>query len=65
MSVYAVSLEIAYEGSTLLGVFSDYVKARQHMLSLYGDGISDGDYVIRKVELDKIYDGFGDIGEEV
>ena len=65
MFVYIVSLEIAYEGSTILGVFSDYVKARQHMLSLYGDGISDGDYVIRKVELDKIYDGFGDIGEKV
>jgi len=65
MFVYVVSLDIAYEGSTLLGVFSDYVKARQHLLSLCVGASADDNYVIRKVELDKVYDGFGEIGEEV
>jgi hypothetical protein len=66
MSVYVVSLDIAYEGSTLLGVFSDYVKARQHMLSLCVGASADDDYVIRKVELDKVYsDFYGEIGEKV
>jgi hypothetical protein len=64
MSVYVVSLEIAYEGSQVMGVFSDYVKAHEHKLSLCGDGLDSHDYVIRKVELDKAYD-FGDLGEEV
>ena len=66
MSVYVVSLDIAYEGSTLLGVFSDYVKARQHLLSLCVGASADDDYVIRKVELDKVYsDFYGEIGEKV
>lgn len=63
MFVYVVSLEIAYENSILLGVFSDYVKARQFML-VKSEDASDDDYVIRKVELDRIY-RFGDVGEEV
>jgi hypothetical protein len=64
MFVYVVSLEIAYEGSETMGVFSDYDKANECKLSLCGDGLESKDYVIRKVELDKVY-GFGDLGEEV
>jgi hypothetical protein len=64
MFVYVVSLDIAYEGSDLLGVFSDYVKAREYQLSLCGGGSISSDYVIRKVELDFIYKGY-EVGEEM
>lgn len=58
MEVFAVILEIAYEGESLLGIFSDYVKAREYQLS-QGD-----DVYIRKVVLDEIYK-FGACGEEI
>ena len=67
MSVYVVLLEIAYETGPLMGVFSDYVKAREFQLSKYQNGaFLFEDIVIRKVELDHIYsDCFSGIGEEV
>lgn len=67
MFVYVVSLEIAYEGDVLMGVFSDYVKAREFMLSKCENGsFLSQDVVIRKVEIDKIYSSaFDGIGEEM
>lgn len=64
--IYVVSIDIAYEGSELMGVFSDYVKAREFMLTKsQGSWQSGEDYVIRKVELDRIDYRCGDVGEEV
>ena len=60
MNVYAVIWFMEYEGEQLLGVFSDYVKAREYMLSNDSENIH-----IRKVELDRIYEAFSDIGEVV
>lgn len=70
MYVYVVSYGIAYEGEQLIGVFSDYVKARQYQLdysSRFGVSIEgDGEWiVIRKVELDRAYNGLESVGEEV
>ena len=59
MEVFAVILSIAYEGESLLGIFSSYVKAREYQLSL-----KDNDVYIRKVQLDEIYK-FGECGEEI
>jgi len=50
MEVFAVILSIAYEGESLMGIFSDYVKAREYVLSL-----KDSDVYIRKVQLNEIY----------
>ena len=60
MYVYAVIWWMEYEGENLLGIFSDYVKAREYMLSNDSENIH-----IRKVELDRIYEAFSDIGEVV
>jgi hypothetical protein len=59
MEVFAVIWSIAYEGEQLMGIFSDYVKAREYVLSL-----KDSDVYIRKVELNEIYQ-FGQCGEEI
>lgn len=59
MEVYAVIWEIAYEGESLMGIFSDYVKAREFQLAQ-----KDSNVYIRKVELDCIYQ-FGAVGEEI
>jgi hypothetical protein len=59
MEVFAVIWSIAYEGEQLMGIFSDYVKAREYVLSL-----KDSDVYIRKVQLDEIYQ-FGECGEEI
>ena len=59
MFVYAVIWSMEYEGQELLGVFSDYVKAREFEISQKDANVS-----IVKVELDKIYQ-FGECGEEV
>jgi hypothetical protein len=70
MEVYVVSYCAAYEGEQLLGVFSDYVKAREFEVNYrakYALG-EDREYEwveIRKVELDKVYNAFSGIGEEV
>ena len=56
------------ESNELLGVFSDYVKAREfeinykarHMLSAIHEWIE-----VRKVELDKVYGRLDNVGEEV
>jgi hypothetical protein len=66
--VYVVLYSAAYEGSELLGVFSDYVKAREFEVEYSGRyAIStDSDYEgieIRKVELDKVYTGMFNVGE--
>ncbi len=63
MFVYMVIHGIQYEGEDVIGVFSDYVKARECELKyVHKFGYTD----IRKVELDKIYDDvFGGIGEAV
>ena len=60
MEVFAVIWSMAYEGENLMGIFSDYVKARQYMLDQKDENLS-----IRKIELDRIYDGFLEVGEEV
>ena len=63
MFVYLVISGVPYEGEDLIGVFSDYVKAREHELKFVDNY---GYTEIRKVEVDKIYDNvFGGIGEEV
>jgi hypothetical protein len=59
MEVFAVIWFMEYEGEQLLGIFSDYVKARQYMLDQKDANVS-----IRKVELDEIYQ-FGACGEEI
>ena len=63
MFVYLVISGIPYEGATVVGVFSDYVKARQ-LEQVMTDSF--GYTQIRKVQVDKIYDDvFDGIGEEV
>lgn len=66
--VYVVLYGAQYEGTELLGVFTDYVKARafevqyqaKHMIG------TDTEWVeIRKVELNKVYDVMQSVGEEV
>ena len=68
MFVYVVLYGVQYEGMELLGVFSDYVKAREFEVSYkakYAVG-NDCEWIeIRKVELNRIYDAFGGVGEEV
>ncbi len=59
MEVFAVIWFMEYEGEQLLGIFSDYVKARQYMLDQKDENVS-----IRKVVLDEIYQ-FGACGEEI
>jgi hypothetical protein len=59
MEVFAVIWFMEYEGEQLLGIFSDYVKARQYMLDQMDENVS-----IRKVVLDEIYQ-FGECGEEI
>ncbi len=66
MEVYVVQLCIAYEGDYLLGVFSDYAKARQFELDYSTKHKLYNDYIeIRKVELDKVYNGVLGVGEVV
>lgn len=68
MFVYLVFHYIAYEGSEVLGVFSDYDKARSFELDYiakYDVNSVYGGTEIRKVELDKDDYGFDGIGEEV
>ena len=69
MYVYVVSYCAAYEGEQLLGVFSDYVKARAFEVnwkSKSAVGESDSEWVeVRKVELDRIYGGMFSVGEEM
>lgn len=63
MFVYLVIQGVPYEGEDVVGVFSDYVKAREYELK-YVDEF--GYTEIRKVEVDKTYDVvFGGIGEKV
>ncbi len=63
MEVYLVISGVPYEGEDVVGVFSDYAKARECELKHIDNfGYTD----IRKVEVDKIYDSvFGGIGEAV
>lgn len=68
--VYVVLYGVAYEGDQLLGVFSDYVKAREFKVNwkerhTIGDGEYDEWVEVRKVELDKIYSGFDNVGEQL
>lgn len=63
MEVYLVISGVQYEGEWVVGVFSDYAKARECELK-YVDGF--GYTEIRKVEVDKVYeDVWQGIGEEV
>jgi hypothetical protein len=59
MEVFAVIWFMEYEGEVLMGIFSDYVKARKFMLEDGNDNLH-----IRKVVLDEIYQ-FGACGEEI
>lgn len=59
MEVFAVIWSMEYEGECLLGIFSDYVKARQYVLDQKDENVS-----IRKVVLNEIYQ-FGACGEEI
>lgn len=66
--VYVVLYGIQYEGMELLAVFSDYVKAREFEVSYKAKYAVGGDcewIEIRKVELNRIYDQFGGVGEEM
>ena len=67
--VYVVLWGVAYEGNQLLGVFSDYVKAREFEVnwrSRHAVGNDEFEWVeVRKVELDKIYSGFDNVGEQL
>ena len=58
--VYVVLWSVAYEGENLMGVFSDYVKARRYVLDQKDENLE-----IRKVELNKVYEGMFNVGEEV
>jgi hypothetical protein len=66
--VYVAMYGAEHEGNQLLGVFSDYISAREFEVnyrSRYAIGES-GEWVeIRKVELNKLYEGFAECGEEV
>ena len=67
--VYVVLWGVAYEGNQLLGVFSDYVKARDFEVnwrSRYAVGNDEFEWVeVRKVELNKIYSSFDNVGEQL
>ena len=68
MEVFLVYYKEAYEVNEVLGVFDNYVKAREFELECCKKYVIDdgcGWCEIRKVEMNKIYDGFGDIGEEL
>ena len=69
MFVYVVIFSIAYECDNIVGIFSDYVKAREFDLAFQQKHKIAGEYEwteIRKVEVNKVYDNvFGGIGEEV
>lgn len=68
MFVYLVFHEADYEGSSVVGVFSDYEKARSFQVE-YDAKFVESKYegtVIRKVEVDKVdWQSFWEIGEEV
>ena len=68
MEVYLVYHSQTYEFNEVVGVFSDYVKAREFELEYIRkyevDELSSWTE-IRKVEVNKDYDAFGNIGEEV
>ena len=64
MFVYLVISGVAYEGEDVVGVFSDYVKARECELRYASE--DDWSYtLIRKVQVDKDYEKFSYIGEEI
>lgn len=68
MFVYCVFYQEAYEVNEVIGVFSDYAKAVQFDIDYRLKEKISGKHdwtVIRKVELDKVDYGFGQIGEEV
>jgi len=70
MEVYVVLWVLAYEGNQLLGVFSTLDKAKSYVEDYRSRNAiateSDSEWVeIRKVELDKVYKDFDDVGEEV
>ena len=71
MEVYLVYHHINYESDRVLGVFSNYVKAREYELEYLKDNamLEGSDWTeIRKVEVNKIYSYaslFDGIGEEV
>ena len=66
--VYVAMYGAQYEGNQLLGVFSDYVKAREFEVNYrakHAVGTESEWIEIRKVELNKLYEGFAECGEEV
>ncbi|NDB59296.1 hypothetical protein EB001_12735 [bacterium] len=66
--VYVVSYCASYEGEQLLGVFSDYVKAREFEVNYkarYVIGESNEWIEVRKVELNKVYEDMFAVGEEM
>lgn len=69
MTVYMVSHVTQYEGSTVLGIFSDYAKAHAFELEYAAkeDLCDPYEWVdVRKVELDKVYGySLAGAGEEV
>ena len=68
MEVYLVYHGVQYEFNDVIGVFSDYVKAREYELAFLKDRkIYEDEWTeIRKVEVNKQYSRFdGEIGEEV
>mgnify|MGYP006284532713 CR=1 FL=1 len=69
MEVYLVYYQEAYEVDQVVGVFSDYVKAREYELEYRRKYEVNDEYgwcVIRKVGVDQVYDVYGSgLGVEV
>lgn len=69
MEVYLVYHGVPYEFNDVVGVFSDYVKAREYELAYIQKHQISGDYEwteIRKVEVNKDYDdSLNGLGVEV
>ena len=63
--VFVVMQCIAYEGNSLMGVFSTYEAAGQFVESKDEEDSDSLWYEIRKVELDKVYEDMFEVGEEI
>jgi hypothetical protein len=70
MKVFSVIWGTSYEGTQLLGLFSDLEKAKSFQESYYSRNAiaknSDSEWVeVRRVEIDKVYSDFDEVGEEM
>ena len=63
--VFVVMQCIAYEGDSLMGVFSTESAAGAFVESKEEEDSDSVWYEIRRVEIDKIYKEFDEVGEEI